>query len=90
MANAKKDDNSYPTLIGISCVDGVTPVKVVVDPVTGGVGVDATTVISVVPSYTTQVDDNDSPVMKGVSSSNSNTVLPIYVNPSTGQILIDT
>lgn len=89
MANAKKDDNDYPALIGISCVDGVTPVRVAVNPSNGGVSVDSSTVISVVPAYTTQVDDNGTPVMKGVSTADADTVLPIYVNPSNGAILVE-
>lgn len=34
MANASTDDNSKPTLIGVSSSDGTTPIKVYVDPVT--------------------------------------------------------
>lgn len=34
MADAKRDNNMVPTLIGVSSVDGVTPVPVYVDPVT--------------------------------------------------------
>lgn len=89
MANAKKDDNGYPTMIGISCVDGVTPVRIKRNASNGGLLVDSTTVISVTPAYTTQVDDNDTPVSKAVSSTNSNAILPLYVNPATGAVLIE-
>jgi hypothetical protein len=34
MANAYRDQNSVPTLIGASNVDGFTPVRVYADPVT--------------------------------------------------------
>lgn len=34
MANAKKDENGIPVLMGVSNVDGTTPVMVYVDPVT--------------------------------------------------------
>lgn len=34
MANAKRDENFVPTLLGVSSSDGVTPVEVWVDPVT--------------------------------------------------------
>ena len=34
MSNAKHDENAVPTLIGVSSVDGVTPVNVWVDPTT--------------------------------------------------------
>jgi hypothetical protein len=40
IANAKRDGNFVPTLIGVSSVDGVTPVLVAVDPVTGRILVD--------------------------------------------------
>jgi hypothetical protein len=35
--NAKKDQNFTSTLIGVSSADGVTPVRVEVDPSTGAV-----------------------------------------------------
>lgn len=34
MANASRDENNVPTLLGASSTDGVTPVKVYADPVT--------------------------------------------------------
>jgi len=34
MADAKRDDNRTPTLIGVSSVDLVTPAKVAVNPST--------------------------------------------------------
>lgn len=34
MAEAKRDQNSIPTLIGVSNADGITPVRVYVDPTT--------------------------------------------------------
>ena len=40
MSNAKHDDNAVPTLIGVSSVDGVTPVNIWVDPTTHRVLVD--------------------------------------------------
>jgi hypothetical protein len=43
MANARRDENSIPTLLGVSSVDGVTPIVVYVDPVTHRVLTDAVT-----------------------------------------------
>ena len=40
MANAYRDQNNVPTLIGVSSVDGVTPIRVKVDPATGRMLVD--------------------------------------------------
>lgn len=34
MSNASRDENSVPTLLGVSSSDGVTPVPVYVDPST--------------------------------------------------------
>lgn len=34
MSNAKRDQNNVPTLLGVSNVDGVTPVVIYADPVT--------------------------------------------------------
>ncbi len=90
MANAKKDDNGFPTMMGISCVDGITPVRITFNPSGGGMKVDSTTVISVVPSSVFQhMDDNDYPIRTGVSSVDGVTVLPWYVNPADGSVLIE-
>lgn len=89
-ATTQKDDNGYPTIFGLSCIDGVTPIKIKFNPATGGMKTDATTVISVTPTMKTAKDGNGFPVAKGVSSSDSNAVLPWYVVPSTGAVLVDT
>lgn len=44
MAEAKRDSNRIPTLLGVSSVDGVTPVNVYVDPVTHRLLIDSATV----------------------------------------------
>lgn len=41
MAQASRDQNNVPTLLGVSNVDGVTPIKVYADPVTHRLLVDA-------------------------------------------------
>ena len=35
MANSKRDENSVPTLIGVSSADGTTPTDLEVNPITG-------------------------------------------------------
>ncbi len=35
MGNAKRDQNNTPSILGVSSVDGVTPVVIQADPVTG-------------------------------------------------------
>lgn len=89
MVATQKDDNGYPTIFGISCVDGVTPVRIQFSSTTGGMKTDDTTAISVTPAMRTATDDNDQPVAKGVSSTDSSVVLPWYVNPATGAVLIE-
>lgn len=86
-AVAQKDDNAKPSWAGISCVDGITPVKI--QFVNGAMKTDAITSISVVPMSISNNDGNGYPVVKGVSSGDSRVVLPWYVNPSTGAVLIE-
>lgn len=92
MAVARKDENSVSSWIGVSCVDGVTPIRITINPATGGFSVDTTTVISFTPDpkQATIRDANQVPVKTGVSSTNSSVILPLYVNPATGAILIST
>lgn len=89
MADARRDDNNVPTWLGISCVDGVTPVRIVINPSNSGVKVDTTTVISVTPAYVGSRDSNQVPVKYGVSDADGSVMLPIYVEPTTGAVLID-
>ncbi len=35
MGHALRDDNDVPNMLGVSSVDGVTPIPLTVDPVTG-------------------------------------------------------
>lgn len=86
---AQRDDNGSPTMLGISCVDGITPIRIQFSPLGGGMKIDGTTVISVVPSSVISKDGNGANIMRGVSSSDSSVILPFYVNPSTGAVLID-
>lgn len=92
MADANRDQNSVPTWIGVSCVDGVTPVRITINPSNGGIKVDDSTAISFVPSASqaTIRDQNQVNVKTGISSTDSTVILPVYVNPSNGAILIET
>ncbi len=92
MANARKDQNGANCWLGVSCVDGVTLVPIMIDTAAGGVRVDDSTVISFTPNPNQALlrDENNVPVMKGVSSADPSVLLPIYVNPATGAILIST
>ena len=42
MSEASRDQNHVPTMLGVSSTDGVTPIPVEIDPVTGRLLVDST------------------------------------------------
>jgi hypothetical protein len=46
MANANRDENRIPTLLGVSSVDIATPTKIAVNPSTNAVLTEGTTIIS--------------------------------------------
>jgi hypothetical protein len=88
MANAIRDKNFVTTWMGVSCVDGVTPIPIQIDSATGKVKVDSTTVISVVPTPLNIRDANYRSVIFGVSTADATVALPLYVTPD-GAVLID-
>jgi hypothetical protein len=82
------DDNGYPCIWGVSCVDGKTPVKIVFT--SNGMKVDEITTISYTPPVLyNNKDDNDRPITTSVSTADGKTVLPWNVVPSTGAVLVD-
>lgn len=89
MSNAKKDDNGYPSIFGMSCVDGITPIRIALNASNGGVKIDTMTTTSFTPFSVSKMDDNGYPMAKGVSSLNGSIILPWYVNPSTNALLIE-
>jgi hypothetical protein len=89
MADAKKDDNSYSAWTGLSSSDGVTPVRIQVNPSNGGMLIDTTTTISFTPRNNAVEDANSVPSKMGVSSVDGVTPIPVYVNPLTGAVLVD-
>lgn len=86
MANARIDENHVKTLMGVSCVDGITPVPITVNPITGEVLVDYAETISYNPQDIAPRDENRQPVWLAQSEVDG-TALPINVNPLTGAIL---
>lgn len=89
MSNAQLDDNSKTAIFGISCVDGVTPVRIAFNASNGGMKIDTITVISIVPTPVGGIDENGRVVAKGVSSTDSSVILPWYVNPATNAVLVE-
>ena len=87
MSNTQKDDNDYPAIFGISCIDGTTPTRIAFNAATGAMKVDQVTVTSFTPFSPPKVDGNSQPVAKALSTDGV-TVLPWYVNPSTNAVLV--
>lgn len=82
------DDNGYPSIWGVSCVDGKTPVKI--QFTSFGMKADRTTTISYTPPVQyNHKDDNEKSIATAVSSADGKTILPWNVVPSTGAVLID-
>lgn len=88
MANAKKDDNGYAAWTGLSSTDGITPVRITINPSDGGMMIDTATVIGFTPRNCSVNDANSVPTKTGISSTDATKIIPVYVNPATGAVLI--
>ena len=91
--SALRDQNRIPIWWGLSSVDGVTPVPIAIDSVTGKVKMEIGTSVSAVMSNlgsTLPRDDNRIPCVGGVSNTDSTVVIPLSVNPTTGAVLAQT
>ncbi len=88
---SQKDENGVNSWIGVSCVDPTETVRITIDPISGGVSTDATTIISFTPDprHATLRDENQVPVKTGISDADDSIILPLYVNPLNGKVLID-
>lgn len=82
-----KDDNGYPTIFGVSHLDGLTPVAIQFDS-NRKMLMDDTSTIQFSPSVETAQGTNSYPFAKATSSSNNKTVLPWVVNEYTGAVLV--
>lgn len=83
MTDAKRDNNSITTLIGVSSADGITPVVIWVDPVTHRVLVNATGG-SVPGGSNTQVQYNNNGVMGGITGATTDGTTLTLVAPVLG------
>lgn len=83
-----RDQNYVPVLMGVSSSDGITPVPIQIDPVSGRVLVNITIIASETPTVVTRIprDNNFVPVLAGASTSDGITVLPIHISASTGGV----
>ena len=88
MANAKKDNNQIPVMLGTANTDGSTLVMVKADPATHSIDSnDAETGTDLSGDNATR-DENSIPVLLAVSSDDGETPVAVYADPSNGQILI--
>jgi hypothetical protein len=85
---AQRDENHVTTYMGVSYLDGITPIPIAVNPDNGRVLVDAVSVIQYTPEDIAARDENYVPVLMGTSSFDDFVVLPLNVNLE-GKVLID-
>lgn len=87
MAEANRDDNRVPVLLGASSVDG-TPIEAIANPVNGRLGIYVTIQPRAITVGTVGVrDDNRVPVTLAARSDNGEP-MPIHSTPG-GLLLID-
>lgn len=88
MTQAIRDNNRRTVWLGVSSVDGVTPIPIKTD--SGGAmkmefGTSIMPTITI-PVTTDKRDENFVKTLGGVSSANSAVLIPISVNPATGAV----
>lgn len=88
MAQAKRDQNRIPTLIGVSTVDGTTPLPVFANPTTHALT--ASLSVGIMPlEDKASIDENRVKSLLGVSSVDEITPIPIGVNSSDNGLLME-
>ncbi len=87
MANASKDDNKVPTMLGLLNTDGITPTRIRANASSHALMVDDNTTGSDAGSNPTKRDDNGEPTLMAVSSADGSTPVALYVN-SSGELLV--
>lgn len=88
MANASRDENTVPTLLAGLESDGVTLVKVEVNPTSHSLKVDDDTTGSDFGPDDAPRDQNFVPALMAVSSADGVTPVVVYAT-ATGELLID-
>lgn len=88
MANASRDQNDVPTMLGVLDSDGDTLVRIKIEPVTHAIKADdASTGTDRGPTIAPR-DENFIPALLAVSSVDGVTPVVVYAN-SDGELLID-
>ncbi len=88
MANAQRDNNNVPTIIGVSSANGTTIYNVQADASTHGMAVSDGTLGTDFGNTFASHDDNNVTTLLAVSSSDGTTPVEIYVDSATGSLLI--
>ncbi len=91
MANAKRDQNSRPTVILASNADGVTVLPLLASPVTHRMKTDDNSTGSDAGNNlnNAMLDESSVAVWTALSADDGETVVEIYADSLTGKILID-
>lgn len=82
-----RDNNHVPAKMGVWCGDGVTPIAIAIDPITGEMKTDQVSVILYNPINIAPRDENHVPVWLGESTVDGSAI-PLNVN-SDGAVLVD-
>ena len=88
MADAKRDENFVPTLLGALNTDGITPTLVKVNASNHGLKIDDNTTGTDHGRNVAVRDSNNVPVLMAVSSADGITPVEVYAD-SDGMLLID-
>lgn len=88
MANAKRDENNVPTILGTLNTDGISLVRIKINPANGAMKVDNDATGTYISRTNDLRDENEVPAMMGVSSSDNKTPTLVYAD-SSGNLLIN-
>lgn len=89
MAQASRDQNSVPSLLGASSADGVTPVAIFADPITHELVIGMGNGNHPAKSIAAR-DQNFVSTLIAVSSADGVTPVAVYANPSTNALFVKT
>lgn len=89
MSEAKRDNNKITTLLGTHSVDGITPIKIWVNPTTHALITEDGTTGADYSDDIAKRDNNGVPVLMGVSSIDGITPTAVYANALTNALLIN-
>ena len=88
MANAKRDQNQTPTMIGVSNADGITVTNIQANATLHSLEVDDNTTGTVTSRTNAPHDENHIPTLMAASSSDGVTPVTLAVDPATGKLLM--